>query len=199
MQDTISSLRDLGYKQAQAGDVVESMAQWAIDHIAGFPETTSPEAKSELFEGYRLRYSENKPAKTFVVVDGNYLPEDDVKAKKSAERVVVSVDFAFSFSNQEFGKLKTENPNLHGIVGKIRKETQTYCSNRFGALVSQAKRLINHQNGKPARTELTFVESLTKMFEAQEKSCKIKQAKGDAVANVVKYKMAVDAFWSVLR
>jgi len=64
MQDTISSLRDLGYKQAQAGDVVESMAQWAIDHIAGFPETTSPEAKSELFEGYRLRYSENKPAKT---------------------------------------------------------------------------------------------------------------------------------------
>jgi len=56
--DTIISLRDLGYKQAQSADTLENAARYAIDNIAGFPEAIMPEAKAEVVGGYRLRYAE---------------------------------------------------------------------------------------------------------------------------------------------
>ena len=195
--DTINSLRDLGYKQAQSADTLEDAARYAIDNIAGFPEAIMPEAKAEVVGGYRLRYAENKPAKTFIVVDGNYLPEADVKAKKGAEKVIIGVDYAFSFTSQEFGKLKNENPALHAIIGEVRNNASTYCSNRFAELVIKAKKLLAPRAGGK-RQELTFTESMTKVFDAQEKSCKVKQAKGDLVADISKYKLAVQAFWSTM-
>ena len=195
--NTIISLRDLGYKQAQSADTLEDAARYAIDNIAGFPETIMPEAKAEVVGGYRLRYAENKPAKTFIVVDGNYLQETDLKAKKGTEKVIIGVDYAFSFTSQEFGKLKNENPALHAIIGEVRNNTSTYCSNRFAELVTRAKKLLAPRtNGK--RQELTFTESMTKIFDAQEKSCKVKQAKGDQVADINKYKLSVQAFWSTM-
>ena len=195
--DTIISLRDLGYKQAQSADTLENAARYAIDNIAGFPEAIMPEAKAEVVGGYRLRYAENKPAKTFIVIDGNYLQETDLKAKKGMEKVIIGVDYAFSFTSQEFGKLKNENPALHTIIGEVRNNASTYCSNRFAELVTRAKKLLAPRSGGK-RQELTFTESMTKVFDAQEKSCKVKQAKGDQVADISKYKLAVQAFWSTM-
>lgn len=196
---TFQSLRDMSYQQAKIGDALESITQYAIDHIAGFPETCPPEAKAELYDGYRMRKAELIGDNVHAVVDGNYVkPTDEMLKNKKVEKVNISVDFAFSFTAQEFGKLKGENPTLHAVVGQVRNQTQTYCSNRFGDLVSKAKKLIN-KDTRQSRKELTFVESLQNMFDAQEKSCKVKQAKGDPVANIDKYKKAVAAFWSALK
>jgi hypothetical protein len=43
---TFSGLTDLGYKQAGISDSLAVAAQYAIDKIADFPETISPEAKA---------------------------------------------------------------------------------------------------------------------------------------------------------
>ena len=59
--DTIISLRDLGYKQAQSADTLENAARYAIDNIAGFPEAIMPEAKAEVVGGYRLRMLKISP------------------------------------------------------------------------------------------------------------------------------------------
>ena len=40
--DTIISLRDLGYTQAQSADTLEAVARYAIINIAGFPEAIMP-------------------------------------------------------------------------------------------------------------------------------------------------------------
>jgi len=198
--DKILSLRDLGYKQAILGDDLETLAGYAIEHIVGFPDTIPPEAKAEIVSGYQLRKGELMGDNILAVIDGNYVKAtDDMLKNKKVEKVNVNVAFAFAYTAQQFGKLKGENPALHAVVAKVRDQTQTYCSNKLGDLIRKAKMLLRVSDGKPARVELTFAESLTKMFDTQEKSCKVKQAKGDVLADVAKYKKAVDAFWSVLK
>jgi hypothetical protein len=195
--DTLSfkSIKDFGYSQAKTSDTSISMARWAIDNFSGFPETISPEIKAELVSGYHLRYSEMKPDVIFAVIDNNYLLATPDMLKKNIETIKVGVSYAFSYSSQEFGKLKNENPSKHAMIEKIRKATNTYCSNKYKELERQAKVLLKPE-GSTTRQSLTFVETMEKVFHIQDKSCKVKETRGhDSTANQVRYRMAKDAFW----
>jgi hypothetical protein len=193
---TISSLKDLGYQQAKTGDSLENQAQFALDNITGFPEDTPSEAKDALYDGYRMRYSERKPATMYAVINDHYVIATDEHAKnKKIEKIEIGVAYAFAYSSQEFGKLKNANPALHGIIKVIRDDVADYCSNRLGDLKRAAKRLITKSDGA-SRTTLDFAQSMLKAFEAQEKSVKIKQAKGDTTADTAKFSLAVKAFWT---
>lgn len=199
MTNSILSLRDLAYNQAKAGDTITEQARIAIDSIAGFPADVPAEAKAELYAGYQLRYNDNNPAVTYAVIGGHYVvatPEQ--VANKKVEKVDIGVAFAFSYSSQEFGKMKADNPGLHSVVGAVRNDFATYASNRLADLRKAAKKLLN-QGQTTQRQTLDFVESITKMFEAQEKSVKVKQNKGDTTANAAKFKAAVDAFWNAYK
>ena len=194
---TITSLKDLGYQQAGTGDSLDNQAEYALAHIAGFPEDIPSEAREMLYEGYRLRHSEKHPAKVYAVVNDHYVlatPEQIKNAK--VEKVEMGVAYAFAYSSQEFGKLKNTNPALHGIVKVIRDDVADYCSNRLGDLKRACKRILAKRNGNTTtRTTLDFAQSMLNAFEAQEKSVKVKQAKGDTTANSAKYALAVKAFW----
>ena len=193
---TYTSIRDFGYQQAGTVDTQTSQAQWALNNIVGFPETITEETKTELYEGYRLRYTETHPAVIYAVISGHYVKptEEQLKSKK-VEKVEIGIDYAFSFSSQEFGKLKNTNPALHGILAVVRKGLSTYQSNTYGALVQKAKSILRVAN-PTTRESLTFAESMTKTFTAQEKSCKVKQIRGkDSTANTAKFALAVKAFW----
>ena len=196
---TFTSLKDLGYQQAKTGDALEGQAQYAIDKIAGFPEDVSAEARAELYEGYRLRFNDNNPPITYAVIDGHYvLATEEHKKSKKVEKIEVGVAYAFAYSSQEFGKLVDTNPALHGLVKKWRSDVSDYCSNRLGDLKSKAKKIL--KKGQPSsRTTLDFVQSMTNVFTAQEKSVKVKQAKGDATADPAKFKTAVNAFWTTYK
>jgi len=192
---SISSLKDLGYQQAKTGDSLETQAQFALDNITGFPEDVPSEAKDALYDGYRMRYSERKPATMYAVINDHYVlaTEEHLKNKK-VEKVEMGVAYAFSYSSQEFGKLKNTNPALHGIIKTIRDDVADYCSNRLGDLKRAAKRLITKSDGS-SRATLDFAQSMLKAFDAQEKSVKVKQAKGDTTADSAKFALAVKSFW----
>ena len=194
---TFSSLKDLGYQQAQTGDSLETQGEFALDNIKGFPEEISTEDRESLYEGYRLRHSERHPAKVYAVVNDHYVlatPEQIKNAK--VEKVEMGVAYAFAYSSQEFGKLKNTNPALHGIIKVIRDDVADYCSNRLGDLKRACKRILAKRNGNTTtRTTLDFAQSMLNAFEAQEKSVKVKQAKGDTTANSAKYALAVKSFW----
>jgi hypothetical protein len=192
---SISSLKDLGYQQAKTGDSLETQAQFALDNITGFPEDVPSEAKEALYDGYRMRYSERKPATMYAVINDHYVlaTEEHLKNKK-VEKVEMGVAYAFSYSSQEFGKLKNTNPALHGIIKTIRDDVADYCSNRLGDLKRASKKLIAKKDGT-SRITLDFAQSMLKAFEAQEKSVKVKQAKGDTTANSAKFALAVKSFW----
>ena len=192
-----TSIKDFAYQQAGTMDTSTSQAQWAIDNLVGFPESITDEDKVQLSEGYKLRFNENRPAVTYAVINGHYvLPDADQLKSKKVEKVEIGVEYAMSFSSQEYGKLKNTNPALHDVVGKVRKALSTYQSNALGELVRKAKAILK-QNTPTSRQSLTFVESMTKMFEAQAKSVKVKQVRGsDTTADAVKYAVGVKAFWS---
>ena len=194
---TITSLKDLGYKQAGTGDSLDQQAEYALANITGFPKEISSEAREMLYEGYRLRNSEKHPAKVYAVVNDHYIlasPEQIKNAK--VEKIEIGVAYAFAYSQQEFGKLKNTNPALHGIIKEIRDAVGDYCSNRLGDLKRACNKILTKRNGKTAtRTTLDFAQSMHKDFEAQEKSVKVKQAKGDTTANSAKYALAVKSFW----
>ena len=192
---SISSLKDLGYQQAKTGDSLETQAQFALDNITGFPEDVPSEAKEALYDGYRMRYSERKPATMYAVINDHYvLATPEQVQNKKVEKVEMGVAYAFSYSSQEFGKLKNTNPALHGIIKTIRDDVADYCSNRLGDLKRAAKKLIAKKDGT-SRITLDFAQSMLKAFEAQEKSVKVKQAKGDTTANSAKFALAVKSFW----
>ena len=194
---TFSSLRDLGYQQAGTGDSLDSQAEYALANITGFPEDIPSEAKEMVYGGYRLRHSERHPAKVYAVVSDHYVlatPEQVKNAK--VEKIEIGVDYAFAYSSQEFGKLKNTNPALHGIIKTIRDDVGDYCSNRLGDLKRACKKILAKRNGTTAtRTTLDFAESMTKLFDAQMKSVKVKEAKRDTTANSAKFNLAVKAFW----
>ena len=200
MENTkFKSLRDMGYQQAAVGDTLSELAQYAIDKIAGFPNEVPSEAKSELYEGYQLRFNENNPAKIYAVIGDHYvLATDEHLKNKKVEKIEVGVAYAYSYSSQEFGKLKNTNPALHSLVSKVREKAATYCSNRLGDLKSAATRLLRTDT-KGTRTTLDFTASMTKIFEAQAKSVKVKQGRGDTTANGDNYKKAVAAFWATYK
>jgi hypothetical protein len=192
---TYSSLKDLGYQHASTSDTLDGQAQYAIDNIVGFPADVPAEARAELYEGYRMRCNDNKPPVVYAVIDGHYVEAtaEHIKNKK-VEKIEVGVAYAFSYTSQEFGKLANTNPALHKLVKKWRDAVIDYCSNRLGDLKSKANKILT--KGQPStRTTLDFVQSVSKVFQAQEKSVKVKHAKGDTTADPAKFKLAVSAFW----
>jgi hypothetical protein len=199
MTTTFASVRDFGYQQALTGDSLVNQAQYALDNFAGFPETIAEETKTDLYSGYQLRFAENNPAKVYAVVNDHYVLATDEQVKnKKIEKIEIGVAYAYSYSSQEFGKLKNTNPALHAVVGAVREKFSTYASNKLGDLKREAKKILN--SGKTAtRTTLDFTQSMTKVFEAQSKSVKVKQDRGDTTANALKFKAAVDAFWKAYK
>jgi hypothetical protein len=192
---TYSSLKDLGYQHASTSDTLDGQAQYAIDNITEFPADVPAEARAELYEGYRMRCNDNKPPVVYAVIDGHYVEAtaEHIKNKK-VEKIEVGVAYAFSYTSQEFGKLANTNPALHKLVKKWRDAVIDYCSNRLGDLKSKANKILT--KGQPStRTTLDFVQSVNKVFQAQEKSVKVKHAKGDTTADPAKFKLAVSAFW----
>jgi hypothetical protein len=196
MQNAYASLADLGYSQATTSDTLSDQARFAIDNIVGFPADIPAESKAELYKGYQRRYAERHPAVMYAVINGHYVkatPEH--VANKAVEKIEVGIDYAFSYSSQEFGKLKSTEPARHEVVGQVRADVLDYCSNRLGDLKRAADKILN-KGKKGTRATLDFVVSMEKIFSAQEKSVKVKEGKGDTTASVAKFRLAQKAFWT---
>jgi len=195
---TFTGLTDLGYKQAGISDSLAVSAQYAMDNIADFPETISAEAKAELYTGYFKRYNENNPPVMYAVINGHYiLATPEHIENKALEKIAVGLEYAFSLSPVEFGRLKSTEPEKHRIIGDVRDAVQTYASNRLGDLKRKAKDLIRKATtgDAPARETIYFTESVTRAFDALEKSVKVKESRQDSTASAVQFRMAKDAFW----
>ena len=192
---TILSLKDCGYKQAVTGDVFRNQAQYVMQQVVGFPETVPDEAKTQLFEGYRLRLNENNPPVTYAVVDGNYvLATDEMIANKKLEKIKVGIDYAYSFSQQQFGMLKNEQPQLHALIKDVRDKTNKYCSNRLADLKRQARTILNEGKQRERSATMLFGERVVTVLDDLKAKCKTANARGDETANEKALRDACVAF-----
>lgn len=192
---TISSIKDLGYQQAKTGDTLRSQGQYALANLAGFPESVTDEDKTQLYEGYRLRFSENNPTKVYAVVDGNYvLATDEMIANKKVEKIKLSVDYVFSFSQQQFGQLKNEQPQLHALHKGVRDTTNKYCSNRLNDLKRVARSILNEGKTRERSATVLFGERVILALDDLKAKCKTAQSRGDDTADEKRLRDACVAF-----
>ena len=199
--EQITSLKDGAYKQALANDRMRSVARYVLDQSKGFPETVADEVKEQLYDGYRLRFNEVNRPQTYAVVNDHYLLIDGSNPALSdeKEKVIIGVDYCFAYSQQQYGKLKNENPYLHAIVKEWRDKVNTYCSNRLGDLKRQARTILNEGKTRERGATADFAKRLEDVFKDLRLKCDNAQKRGDETADKAKFDLARTAFmtaWS---
>jgi hypothetical protein len=200
-QFTITSIKDGAYKQAVASDRMRGVARFVLDHSKGFPETVQDEVKEQLYDGYRLRFNEVNPPERYAIVNDHYLLIDgsNPALEDEREKVNIGVDYAFSFTQQQFGKMKNENPYLHAIIKEWRDKVNNYCSNRLGDLKRQARAIQNEGKTRERGATADFAKRIQDVFSDLADKCKNAQARGDETADSKRFATARAAFmtaWS---
>jgi hypothetical protein len=195
----MNDLIELGFAQAGTGDALTSHAQKAISLIVGFPDTVTDEARADLYVGYRKRWDSNHPAKLYAVIDGNYVEATaDMVKNKKVEKVEIGMHHIFSYTQQEFGKLKLIQPALYSVMQPIRGEINDYCSGALGDLKKKARDIIKKKNPTPRAPNLDFTDWLMDkekgVIPAMREKCKNSKRRGDATADEARLNEAIIAF-----
>lgn len=204
-QTDILSLKDGAYKQAQATDTVYDFAQYVIGQHSGFGTSgfkLPDEAKTEIYDGYRMRYAQKtRPARLYAVIGGDYFDMDKLSPEqkdKVKEKIEMSVSVALSYTSNEFGKLANDQPKYHALVGEWRSATSTYCSNRFKDLEKTARDILSGGTKKKRKANLSFSETVDSTFDAlKTKLAKCIANKTDSTADQDKFSKAMSAFLAV--
>jgi hypothetical protein len=202
VESTFKSISDFGYNVAKRADAVRGDGAWALDHLKGFPDEILSEDRAELNEGFRKRASElpKYEAVEYGVVDGNYILVSQLSVKGydlPIERYIVSVASAFSYTQQQFGAMKSENPQLYLIVQDVRNRVNKYCSNCLADLKAAARKVLKERNPESATraATLSFAEYLDKTLDTMKQRCKAAESRGtDPTANMKALDQAIIAF-----
>ena len=206
----ITSLTDLGYRQGATRDALQNQARYAIDNIVGFPEEIDDTSKEKIEKGYMLRYNDNYPPKVYGIVDGNYLDfanlDKDAQSKVK-ERVEIGVDVVFSYTQQEYGKLKSTDPAKYAAFKPWREAFIDYRSGCLNDLKAAARKLLKKKDGVERTANHDFMEYIER-FDKEGKGkvgiledimtrCRNAKKRGDATADPDKLNKAIVAFKSV--
>ena len=197
------SIKDMAYSQAKTGDTLKGQAQWAIEHIAGFPAECPDESRAELNSGYLLRYMDNHPEVTYARIDGNYIKvtESNAEQLKDKEKVNVSAAIAMSFSTHAFGRLnETHDAQFKAIIKEVRDDVSDYCSTCFKALKLAATKIINKGKTRQRGATKNFNDKLKEVFDGDHGlGVNVRNAnkRGDPTADIKRFTDAKIAFFAV--
>ena len=191
-----ASLKDMAYQQAGLGDTLESMARYALGKIKGFPKEVDDESKDQLYKGYRLKYQDNNAPVEYVRVNGHYEPATP-ETGKAIERMTLTVDHVFSYTQQQFGQLKAQDNAKYELIKPLRDKVNVYCSNRLGDLKKKATQLTAPKRERKPTAD--FDHTVTDWLETMRVRCMNASKRGDTTADKEKFSRAIVAFkveWS---
>ena len=192
---TFTSLSDAAYKQAGAFEVTDSVAHFVISKAPTFPDDVPSEVKDELYKGYRQKFSQLKGVTQYAVIgDHIVVATEEHKANAKVEKIEIGVEYAFSYTSQEFGKLRNERPALHTIIADVREKSATYCSNRLADLKRAVRKIKNAGVERQRTANKNFAEYIDKFFVDSLDRLKSAKARGDNTADVDRFNKAKVAF-----
>jgi hypothetical protein len=184
-QVQVSSFKDAGYQSAVSGERMLSVARFVFENCPAFLDDVPKETKSQLEEGWALRWQEINPAKGYSV---DWIPVEGEGSQS------VSLAFCLSYSQQAFGQMKSEDPVKHSIIKQVRDAFSKYKSNRMADLRTAVRRVANEGQTKTRPQAKMFYEYTKNVFDEMKARCKTALARGDSEADEVKLRMAIDAF-----
>jgi len=207
---TPTSLKDAGYKLAQAGESIVAIAQYVMQQAPKIKEDLSvnshKQLREDLAEGYKLRAEELWGVDFYIVSKdtgawlkiANSLDPSHVKAleeHKGREVKAINVHYVTSISTVDYGRMKTDDPELRKVVQPMREKFTKYEKDRNDSLIKAIKDLIAKASGVTrTRKDVSFIDAVIKEFDEWDKSVKTKETRGDKTADPVKFRMAKDAF-----
>ena len=179
---TIDNLKNAGYQSAIADEHLSLVAKYVLDVCPSILDEVPAEVKSQLVEGWALRWQELNPAKRY---NSEWIPDP-----KGGNELTLA--YAMSFSQQQFGQLRQSDPVKHGVINNIRTPFNKYASNKMKALL-KAIRNLNPETRERGATD-DFATYINKVMDTIKTRCKNAKARGDSTADEVKTRMAIDAF-----
>jgi hypothetical protein len=195
-----TSVKDAAYKFAKTSETSATIARYVMDNDASFPDEVSKELKADLNAGFMLRASELWGDEYYKIGDGGtYIPLGNsivLKNETPQGSIRISLSYCFAMSQQEFGQLKNKDPQLHSIVKPMRDKFSKYSHNNITALKLAARSLLNDGKSKARTGNKNFVDALIEMFITFDKRVLNAEARTDATASALNYRMAKDAFWT---
>lgn len=197
------SITDIALNHGRAENAIVGCAVLALETIKGFPvlKDVSEENMTSLRDGYALAYKEIFKPVTYAVINGHYVqasPEHISNDK--VEKITMTLDYCMSFTANEIGTAFKDDPEKKKLIRNVRDTLSTYVTKKIGRLVTKANEIIKARSGETTKREVVlFEQSVSKFFEAQIKSVKVKEKRGDASANPAKFLGAVEAFWKAYR
>ena len=144
----ITSLKDAGYQGCISSERGTVIGKFIYTKCPAFLESVPDEIKAELETGQMLRFNELHPAQYYT---DNWTPcEPDVKGAKK-----VDINIVMAISQQEFGRLRNDDPIKHGIHKKWRDDWSDYKTNRKTDLKRYVKAYIDSLTGKKRERAVT--------------------------------------------
>jgi hypothetical protein len=193
-----ASLADCGYQAGRNSDALKENALYLMDNCVNFPDELQNLEKEQITQGLLQYRSEKYPAIEYAVIDGNYIPVDQLpKDAKIIERKKIGIDFAYSYSQHEVGQLVKIDKGLHAIVTKIRKSGNSYISDRIKDLQKKAREIIKDRNGEKKTREqaVNYDKWMGDVLVSFKTRAKTATARGDAtVPDPKKLDAAIIAF-----
>ena len=186
------SVKDASYQSCITSEKARDTASYILDVEPNFVDGASKEILAQIKEGQILRYGETHEPKFYIIADGNYVPCEE----KTKGAIKIDVYYAMSYSSQQFGQFKNEDPAKHGILKTIRDDVNKYCSNRTRDLVSSCRKLIAERSGVKRERSATksFAQFITEMMDSAKTRVKTAQSRGDETADAKKLSDAIKAF-----
>lgn len=161
------SIHDLGIQFATLRDGKLGIA---AEMLRRYPDgKLSEETKAALEQAFRARKKGLTPDRWYEKVGADtYIHVKDVpSAERQDTYLCLSVDYATGFARHEFGKLRAEQPNLHGLIKGVRDAVSTYVSQTMADLVSQMNKLLKADAAVPRaanKSFKTYVDEVTGLF-----------------------------------
>lgn len=214
IDSTPVSFKDAGYKAARAGESLRAVAQYLLDTAEGFYDNPvvndHKELRADLAEGYKLRAHELWGIDHYVISKDTqqWLPIGNSVKTANMEKILaehseakreirqINVHYVTAMSTNEFTQLKKRDPIEGDLVDKMRAKFRKYELDCNSAIMRKISEILAEAKGdKKTREMVLFTDALKKSFEAFEKSVKVKQTRGDATADPVKFAVALNKFW----
>jgi hypothetical protein len=191
-----ASIQDAAYRFALTGETSRNLAQYVLGVCPDFLDNVPSEIHSQLYTGFQIRKHEiTEPVHYKMGEGGVFIPLSEKPAADAQGIVVMSINAAMSYSQQEFGKLKEKDPALHSIIKPMRDGFSSYASNNLKALKAAIRAVLNAGKPRERSANKGFREAMTDAFATLDKRVKTARDRGDTEADPLKYRLAVDNFW----
>jgi hypothetical protein len=174
----ITSLKDASYQGCISSERGISIGQFIHNKCPSFLEAIPEEVKAEIESGQILRFNELRPAQ--------YYSKEWIPVSEGSEGAFkVDVNVVMSFSSQEFGKWRNEDPVKHGIHKAWRDDWSDYKSNRMKDLKRYVKQYVDKLNGKNRERAPTkdFADWLSETVDTIKTRAKTAKGRGDTTVD----------------